>query len=219
MNTLVNLLHKNGYSKSIINSLTFQTIDKLIKKNIEAVNDDLNIDSDDSYIELINENTDENKGIADISPFVLSVPYSEGFKKFKNSIMNITKNIPHFRLVSRSYKIINMFCNKSQTPKCLNSDLVYQFNCNGCDATYIGETARHLCTRVQEHSRLGNGSNIAEHNNKCKGGVDISNFKIICKNFNNYWERVLYEALMIRSHNPKINVQSTVSTKLLKVFN
>ena len=83
-------------------------------------------------------------GIDRISPFVLSISYSEGFKKFKNSIMNITKDISHFRLVSRTYKIINMFFNKSQTSPVFKSDILYQFNCNG-------ETAQHLCTRDQEH--------------------------------------------------------------------
>ena len=33
-------------------------------------------------------------------------------------------------------------------------DLVYRFNCNGCNATYLEETGRHLCTRVQEQTRI-----------------------------------------------------------------
>jgi len=34
-----------------------------------------------------------------------------------------------------------------QTPVCLCSSLVYYLKCHGCDATYIGETVRLLCTR------------------------------------------------------------------------
>ena len=108
--------------------------------------------------------------------------------------------------------------NKSRTPIGLCSNIVYQFKCNGCDATYIGETARHLCTK--EHNRIGSGSNIADHvkKNKCNTNVDVSNFEILSNQFKNYWERVLYEALMIRFHSPTINVQTTLSTKLLRVF-
>ena len=112
-----------------------------------------------------------------------------------------------------------VFQNKFMTPIRLCSDIVYRFTCNGCNATYIGETARHLCTRVQEHSRLSGISNILEHNKICKTKIDISNFKIISKFFKNYWERVTTEALMIRYFKPKINLQNAVSTCILRVFN
>ena len=108
--------------------------------------------------------------------------------------------------------------NKSRTPIGLCSNLVYQFKCNGCDATYIGETARHLCTMVQEHNRIDSGSIIAEHVEKNKCSANVSNFKILSNQFRNYWERVLYGALMIRFHSPRINIQAALSTKLLKVF-
>ena len=65
--------------------------------------------------------------------------------------------------------------------------------CNGCNATYIGETARHLCTRVQEHGRVSGCSNIAEHNKQCNKKIGIMNFDILASGFKNYWERVSYE--------------------------
>ena len=99
------------------------------------------------------------------------------------------------------------------------SDLVYKYECNRCNATYIGETSIHLCTRIQEHSRVGSRSNIAEHNIKCKSNISIDNFKILCRNFKDYWERVMCEALMIGSFNPKINVQTGLSGSLLNIFN
>ena len=48
----------------------------------------------------------------------------------------------------------------------------------------IGETARHLCTRVQEHSRVSGYSNIAEHNkNICNKEIGIMNFDILSSGF------------------------------------
>ena len=96
-----------------------------------------------------------------------------------------------------------MFSNKSG----LCSNLVYQYKCNGCNATYKGETARHLCTRVQEHGRVSGYNNIAEHNKQYNKEIGIMNFDILASGFKNYWERVTYEALMIKQLCPKINIK------------
>ena len=168
--------------------------------------------------DVVHQENSSNSLASNVSSFTLVLPYSEGFKHFKHSIL---KNIGDVKLnvISKSHKVLNMFSNKSLTPFGLCSNLVYNFKCNGCNATYIGETARHLCTRAQEHSRLGGISNISEHNKICKVKIDISNFTILSKNFKNYWERVTCEALLIRQFKPSINVQTALATCILKVFN
>ena len=121
--------------------------------------------------------------------------------------------------MSRSCEKGSLFSSKSITPTGLCSNLVYQYKCNGCDAIYIGETCRHLCKRIQEHNRRESDSNIAQHKKNCSNSkVDVSNFKILCSQFDNYWERVMCEALLIKSFDPKINVQTPSSSTLLKVF-
>ena len=194
---LFSLLNNNGYSNFLLEKLSKETLDKLISKTNDA------FDAKKSNLEVI-------------KPYCLVIPHSEDFKSFKNSLMKVLGNSNKFRILSQSKKSIDMFSNKSQTPFGLSSDLVYKFTCNGCNATYIGETSRHLCTRVQEHSRNKGLSNIIEHRKICKGLTNLKDFKILHKNFNNYWERVLCEALVIRSQSPSINIQST--TGLLKVF-
>ena len=197
INQLTKLLNKNGYSKSIVEKLTKETIDKLINKPIKN-------DKEDSTT----------------LKYVLSIPYSEGFGQFKRSILKCVNNAFNLKIISQTYKIQNVFCNKSPTPFGLCSDLVYKFTCNGCNATYIGETSRHLCRRIQEHGRNVGGSNIAEHRKGCKSNenININDFKILCSRFKNYWERVACEALYIRSLDPKINVQTGLSKTLLSVF-
>ena len=44
-----------------------------------------------------------------------------------------------------------MFPNKDKMSHFLSSNVVYKFNCEHCRACYIGETKRHLSTRVHEH--------------------------------------------------------------------
>jgi len=94
--------------------------------------------------------------------------YSEGFKTFKSSILKAVDNTINLKIISRTQKIEGMFSNKSSTQLGFFSDLIYQYTCNGCNATYIGETSRHLCKRIQEHSRKESGSNIAGHSKHCK---------------------------------------------------
>ena len=71
-------------------------------------------------------------------------------------------------------------------------------------------------SRVQEHSRKKGLSHIIEHRKVCKADTNISDFKILHKNFGSYWERILCEALVIKDQSPSINIQS--STNLLRVF-
>ena len=48
-------------------------------------------------------------------------------------------------------KVGQYFSNKDKIPQELQSYVVYKFKCGCCGATYIGETSRHLPTRIKEH--------------------------------------------------------------------
>ena len=243
VNKLLTILQNNGYSKSLLESMAFETIDKCIRKerlnklvdskflvdpsipldsgkmdNIENSASVINEEASTDSSHIVDVDNTSNSGVIGSSDyFVLTLPYSEGFRDFKKSIVKLSDKV-RIKIVSKSCKVTSIFCNKSVTPFDLCSNLVYSFKCNGCNATYIGETARHLCTRVQEHCRLSGKSNIADHNKICKQSIGISNFKIISKSFKNYWERVTVEALQIKLLKPKINVQNALSTCILRVF-
>ena len=44
-----------------------------------------------------------------------------------------------------------MFSAKDMIPKGLKFNVVYKVTCDACKATYIGETIRHISTRISEH--------------------------------------------------------------------
>ena len=52
------------------------------------------------------------------------------------------------RLRTNERMVNNKF---DSVPQGLCSPVVYNFSCAGCNASYIGETTRHLCTRSREH--------------------------------------------------------------------
>ena len=58
-----------------------------------------------------------------------------------------------------------MFSVKYAIPKLLKSFVVYKFVFPGCIALYIGETTRHLSTRMKEHLERDKKSHIFKHLN------------------------------------------------------
>ena len=55
---------------------------------------------------------------------------------------------------------VNMFSVKDSVPQGLRSRVVYKFSCAGCNASYIGETTRHLRTRAREHLLSDKSSHV-----------------------------------------------------------
>ena len=56
-----------------------------------------------------------------------------------------------------------MFSVKDSVPQSLRSRVVYKFSCAGCNASYIGETTRHICARVRENLLSDKSSHVYRH--------------------------------------------------------
>ena len=68
---------------------------------------------------------------------------------------SINKNLPFckIKVVFKSTACLSKFFRfKDKVPFNLRSNVVYKFLCGRCNATYYGETCRHLNIRVGEHS-------------------------------------------------------------------
>ena len=76
-------------------------------------------------------------------------------KKYCNSVA--------VKIVFTSFKIGQAFSTKDSVPSSLKSNVVYQFKCAGCSACYIGETTRHLSSRIVEHLKTDKNSHIYKH--------------------------------------------------------
>ena len=60
--------------------------------------------------------------------------------------------------------------------------VVYKFSCAGCHACYIGETSRHLSTRVRKHLSRDRNSHIYQHlqqSQACRGLANKNCFSIV----------------------------------------
>ena len=83
------------------------------------------------------------------------IPYFQKSEKvFHQKLKSINKllhdNVKLFPCF-QTFKTSNIFKNKDQIPMGLASNVVYEYKCERCDERYIGETSRHLITRIKEH--------------------------------------------------------------------
>ena len=108
-----------------------------------------------------------------------------------------------FREVKRA--IVNQQC------------LVYQFQCNLCDAGYVGYTRGHLHERVDGHKQKSSPickHDLSEHNSDVPFFLS-EQFHVLTKGSNKF-DCLIKEMLFIRKLKPSLNVQA--DSICVKVF-
>ena len=93
---------------------------------------------------------------------------------------------------------------------------MYKYSCLQCSATYVGETSRHLRTRICEHrgvsNRTGNllvnspNSNIFKHYLDTGHEVSPDQFKVISDDLDNL---KITESIIIHTEKPTLNANLT----------
>ena len=82
--------------------------------------------------------------------------------------------------------------------------VVYNIPCASCDNFYIGETARKMKKRFDEHSKNDKESALLEHTKKSGHSISFENVSILASEprFN---ARKIREAMEIFKHRPTLN--------------
>ena len=102
---------------------------------------------------------------------------------------------------------------KPPVNKMLKSKVVYKIECSGCDANYVGQTTRHLSTRLNEHkSRKGP---VKDHFTQCNKQIDNECIKILDSTTQSDSYLLTLEALWIREIKPKINTKDEFRSREL----
>ena len=91
--------------------------------------------------------------------FYFKIPYVRHFSvTAQRSIRKLANQLfkpIDIRLAFTTFKIKNLFNVKDAVPEGLRTKVVYKFSCASCNACYVGDTSRHLSTRVREHFPTG----------------------------------------------------------------
>ena len=92
----------------------------------------------------------------------------------------------------------------------LRARVVYQFQCAGCSACYVGQINRHYTTRVNEHlHKKSQPSSVFKHleaNAQCREACDVTCFKVIDTDSSSFRLEVK-EAIHNELIKPSINKQ------------
>ena len=144
-------------------------------------------------------------------PFKL--PYTGLYAKIAQNKINkliykFCKNID-IKIVYTSSKICDYFSTKDQFTGAHTSRVVYKFTCAGCNACYVGETSRHLSTRINEHLCTDKSSHIYKHIHTSQDFHEVCNKDcfVVLDQASTSWQLKLKEGLYISWLNPTLNKQ------------
>ena len=103
---------------------------------------------------------------------------------------------------------------KPQIEKCFKSRVVYKISCSRCDACYVGQTIRHLITRIKEHRPSGP---VGKHFKECKCKITMENVSILCTTTKSANYLMTLEALMINEVKPILNTKDEYRSRALVI--
>jgi len=183
------ILLNNGYPISVVQ--------KQIKKRCKMIeNNKMTGDG------IKHMNNNDNKNYTLTVPFVNNV--SNDIKRIVRNFVDVRFTIPKKldNVIKRGKDKLN---NQQIT------EVVYKINCNDCDKVYIGQTKRHLVTRIKEHMNniknpSGNFSVVTEHRLSFNHNFDWDNPNFLHKEKNRK-KREIAEMFFIKKFNNTINLQ------------
>ena len=165
---------------------------------------------------LSNNTADEN-----ISKIWVRIPFlgKQGEYLVKTLIRKLQRNLTKpvkFIVIYQTKKVSYFLSKKDKIPDLERNDLVYEFSCPGCSATYIGKTVRNLRTRLTEHAKL-NTSAVSEHLKTCEHARHITDLYNLYDNINDLNPDKPFSNYELIANNTKIlqSLQHTNSNILL----
>ena len=97
--------------------------------------------------------------------------------------------------------------------KVLKSGIVYEIQCPRCTACYVGQTGRHLQTRLKEH--LLRSGPMKTHLRQCSTSIMEEYVRIIHTTTRGKNHLLTLEALHIREKKPSINTKDEYRSREL----
>ena len=103
---------------------------------------------------------------------------------------------------------------KSVVSKSLKSGIVYQITCSRCQSCYVGQTSRHLQTRIREHANPS--TTVGSHMFQWNVNLSMDDVTIIATSRSTYHLLIL-EALWIKDIKPSLNTKDEFRSHALTI--
>jgi hypothetical protein len=173
--------------------------------------------------------TDKELNVPKLKKYIKLPFFGRESYKVRNELRSILKrsfNHVDFRFVfSNSFTIGSFFNIKDRIPNDVRSCVVYEYNCSGCNARYIGSTIRSFKARRMEHfgRSIHTGrpittpefSSIRIHSETHNHPLSHDNFKIV-KSMPNQQALLVAESIIIKQQKPSLN-SNTRSIELFTI--
>ena len=104
---------------------------------------------------------------------------------------------------------------KQSIEKPFKSGLVYLIKCAECNAAYVGQTARHLKTRVNEHQAPSKP--VKKHFQECGSSFNVESTEILAATSRGSRFLETLEALFIEELQPSINTKDEYRSRTLTI--
>ena len=93
--------------------------------------------------------------------------------------------------------------------------VVYQIICSRCKSCYVGQTARHLLSRIREHRNAN--TPVGSHFDNCNVELTMDDVKIIARSNKSEFHLMALEALCIQAIKPSLNTKDEYKSRTLVV--
>ena len=104
---------------------------------------------------------------------------------------------------------------KPSVDKLMKSGVVYQLTCPRCSASYVGQTGRHMQTRLKEH--LQRAGPMKSHLAQCNATITSEHVDILHATSRGEGFLLTLEALHIRERKPSINTKDEYRSRELTI--
>ena len=146
---------------------------------------------------------DQSKKDSAGKKFPVCLPYIPGTSEQLSRIFK-THGIPTYCKPTTTLRQL-LVKPKDQTPKEKQCSVIYNIQCNSCQAEYIGETARTLGKRFKEHSDPRHiNSAVVEHTATTGHSFSLDDVKVIGRE-DKAFNRKVKEAIAIHKRRPAMN--------------
>ena len=146
------------------------------------------------------------------SPPILMVQYKGNHSQtLTKKVRDITNALIFFTTMKMKTCMPSL---KSSFSSELKSKLVYRLDCCGCKSIYVGQTVRHLTTRIEEHRK--EDTPVGQHIRQCgsEGGKSELKWKTIDLASSSI-KLITFEALHITKERPAINTRNEIRSREL----
>ncbi len=191
------ILERNQYPAKFYDAIIKDTITKILEK------------------EKGTKSEEEEKDEEGVKPTLFFVQYRGNVTdKFDKSLKKINAPCKIVKTLKKTKHVLPSL--KAKVEKELKSMVVYQIQCSRCESSYVGQTARHLITRIKEHRNVNTPVGSHFQNCNCEILMD-ENVMIIDRTIKSEQCLMSLEALWINKLKPKLNTKDEYKSRTLTI--